>query len=145
MPDVSGGPKVRFVFSLSLGTMLTTDFSNKGGGMGRPALYGRLFLLLLICFIGTTGSGRAQGGTPPIRLRAGIFNPGQGQRPVLPPGLTTAGYAQNQVGYYIVQFQGPVQAGWKDEVTRLGGEFLDYIPDFAFKVRMNPVQAAQVP
>ncbi len=46
--------------------------------------------------------------------------------------------------YYVVQFEGPIQQEWKDQVTVRGGEFLSYIPYFAFKVRMNPAQARKI-
>ncbi len=79
-----------------------------------------------------------------IHLQGGSFNPSQGEKPDLPPGLTISGYAQGVRGYYLVQFNGPVQQAWKDALTAEGAELLDYIPDFAFKVRMNPAQAARV-
>ena len=47
-------------------------------------------------------------------------------------------------GTYIVQFAGPVEDAWKVAVTAAGGELLEYIPDFAFKVRMTPAQALVV-
>ena len=80
----------------------------------------------------------------PIKLRGTTFTPGNGEEPGLPPGLSVAAYNANVRGYYIVQFVGPVQQAWKDQVSALGGEFIAYIPDFAFKVRMNPAQADQV-
>lgn len=80
----------------------------------------------------------------PIRLNNTIFNPGLGERPQVPLGLTISSYAAGQRGYYIVQSSGPVQESWKNQVSALGGELLEYIPDFAFKVRMNPAQAARV-
>jgi subtilisin family serine protease len=43
--------------------------------------------------------------------------------------------------YFVVQFSGPIEQSWKDEVTAEGAEVLDYIPDFSFKVRMNPAIA----
>lgn len=82
----------------------------------------------------------------PLRLKFATFNPGKGERPSLPPGLQIAADAQSSKGYwyYIVQFDGPVQQSWKDELTARGAEILEYIPDFAFKVRMRPGQAKQV-
>jgi subtilisin family serine protease len=52
--------------------------------------------------------------------------------------------AQGSQKYYIVQFNGPVQQSWKDAVTAEGAELLYYLPDFAFKVRMNPGIASRV-
>ncbi len=78
----------------------------------------------------------------PIRLRAATFTPAAGEAPSIAPDLTVAGYRDGARGYYIVQFAGPVEGQWKSKITELGGELLDYIPENAFKVRMNPTQAA---
>lgn len=81
----------------------------------------------------------------PIRLKTGTFIPTvDGQSLSLPENLTVDGFARGEQGYFIVQFQGPVQQAWKDKVTAAGAELLGYIPEFAFKVRMTPEQAAQV-
>ncbi len=105
-------------------------------------------LLVLIIAIGTLGlaprSSSSQGQGATIRLKAATFTPTRGESPKIAPGLAIAGYAEGQRGYYIVQFGGPVQQGWKDQVTASGAQLLDYIPDFAFKVRMTPAQARQV-
>jgi len=79
-----------------------------------------------------------------IRLKGAEFAPGRGEEPRIPPGLTIAGYAAGERGYFIVQFDGPILETWKADVAATGAELLDYIPDFAFKVRMNPAQAAQL-
>jgi hypothetical protein len=44
----------------------------------------------------------------------------------------------------LVQFAGPVEQAWKDAVAEAGADVLDYIPDYTFKVRMTPAQAAHV-
>lgn len=68
----------------------------------------------------------------PLRLQSGI---------IVPAG---SNLAANGGKYYIVQFEGPVEQSWKDAVTAQGAEVLDYIPDFAFKVRMSPGVAQKV-
>ena len=83
-------------------------------------------------------------GQAPIRLKAATFTPTRGEEPNIPPGLAIAGYAANQRGYYLVQFEGPVLESWKADVAAVGADIIDYVPDFAFKVRMTPPQAAQV-
>ena len=103
-----------------------------------------LFLFVILLGIGGRVSLAAQNSGASIHLQGGSFNPSEGERPDLPPGLAIAGYAPGVRGYYIVQFNGPVQQAWKDAVTAEGAELLDYIADFAFKVRMNPAQAARV-
>src|SRR5262245_34651388 len=89
----------------------------------------------------------AQQGPPsaaPIRLKAATFTPARGERPAIPPGLTIAGYAAGQRGYFIVQFAGPVMDAWKAQAAAAGAELLDYVPEFAFKVRMTPEAAERV-
>ncbi len=49
---------------------------------------------------------------------------------------TIDSYAAGQSGYYIVQFDGPVQPAWKQALSQAGAEILDYLPDFAYVVRM---------
>ena len=83
-------------------------------------------------------------GQAPIRLKATTFTPTRGEEPNIPPGLTIAGYGATQRGYYLVQFEGPVLESWKNDLAAAGIDILDYVPDFAFKVRMTPPQAAQV-
>jgi hypothetical protein len=77
----------------------------------------------------------------PIRLKAATFRPGLGEKPDLPPGLPVAASAPGKSGCYLVQFTGPVREAWKEQLAELGAEILDYVPDYAFKVRMAPGQA----
>ncbi|WP_319778965.1 S8 family serine peptidase [Maridesulfovibrio sp.] len=39
--------------------------------------------------------------------------------------------------YYVVQFNGPVQEEWKNSLTELGAVFYDYIPQYAFIVKLG--------
>ncbi|HJW83131.1 MAG TPA: hypothetical protein VJ754_02390, partial [Anaerolineae bacterium] len=102
-----------------------------------------LVVAMLMPGVGLAGPAR-QGPEAPIRLKAATFTPTRGEKPDIPPGLAIAGYAAGQRGYYLIQFSGPVQETWKAEVEAAGGELLGYVPDFAFKVRMNPGQARKV-
>jgi serine protease AprX len=77
----------------------------------------------------------------PIRLKAATFSPALGQLPAVQPNLAAAESARGRPGYYLIQFRGPVQQAWKDQVAAAGVELLDYIPDYAYKVRMTPEQA----
>jgi subtilisin family serine protease len=42
-----------------------------------------------------------------------------------------------QAGYYLVQFDGPIYEEWKEALKAQGVEIFDYVPDFAFLVRMD--------
>jgi PKD repeat protein len=86
----------------------------------------------------------ARSSNAPIRLKATTFSPGLGEKPDIPPGLTVAAAPRGVPSYFLVQFNGPIQPEWKDELAGLGAEALDYIPEFAFKVRMTPAVAGQV-
>ena len=100
-------------------------------------------LLLILSGQGAVDLAAQQSEPAAIRLQADTFVPAAGERPQIPPGLAISGYAKGTRGYYIVQFSGPVRQAWKDQVVGAGGELLAYIPDFAYKVRMNPAQAAR--
>jgi subtilisin family serine protease len=114
---------------------------------------------------GIDGTGTDGAGTPALRLKVGTFTPaaspgagteaaqgasqGAGQGAGrgttlganLPPGLTVA--AQNSQ-HWIVQFDGPILSEWRAALEGQGAEVLAYLPDFAYKVRMNPGQAKKV-
>ncbi|MDX9955456.1 MAG: S8 family serine peptidase [Anaerolineae bacterium] len=70
---------------------------------------------------------------PPIRLVIGSFTPTLGESLDVPPDLR-AGFSATQPadGYYLVQFKGPIEEGWKTAVQNAGGILFDYIPDFTF-------------
>ena len=53
-------------------------------------------------------------------------------------------YPETGRGYYILQFEGPVQEEWKEACRKQGVEFLDYLPDFAFIVRIPVKNKAEV-
>ena len=57
--------------------------------------------------------------------------------PALPQALKQKASGAVGPGYYILQFDGPVREEWKEACRQVGIEFLDYIPDFAFIVRMD--------
>lgn len=47
-------------------------------------------------------------------------------------------------GYYIVQFDGPIEASWKRALEDIGVSIFDYIPDFAFIVKMDAARENEV-
>ncbi len=81
---------------------------------------------------------------PPIRLRGATFTPTRGQRPSIPSGLAAQRQPSDRAGYFLVQFQGPILETWKQALTATGAEIVEYVPDFAFKVRMTGAQANRV-
>ena len=74
----------------------------------------------------------------PIHLAMGTFDPlSHTGPPPLPYELTLKRYPEDKPGYYIVQFKGPVLKQWKEAMAAKGVTILDYIPQFAFLVRMD--------
>jgi subtilase family serine protease/subtilisin family serine protease len=80
----------------------------------------------------------------PIRLRAGTFTPTRGERLPIPDSLSLPENAAGRRGYYIVQFDGPIEDEWKAAIAAAGAEVMGYIPEFALKVRMNPGDTAEL-
>jgi len=62
----------------------------------------------------------------------------------LPQELTLQRYPGDGTGYYILQFKGPVLQKWKEEVASAGVDIFDYIPQFAFLVKMDRLSRRRV-
>jgi serine protease AprX len=71
-----------------------------------------------------------------LRLKYATFDPLQGE-PEMAPALRADAYPEAGEGAYIIQFKGPVQGAWKEQVQALGGQVMDYLPDYAFLVWMD--------
>jgi hypothetical protein len=78
----------------------------------------------------------------PIRLVRATFDP-LVDLPELPDNLILSAYPAGQPGLYLLQFDGPIQPGWKDDLSRLGVQLYDYVPDFAFLAWMDGAAAAR--
>lgn len=81
---------------------------------------------------------------PLIHLKAGTFAPAAGERLPLAADLELTPAEGASGGYYLVQFRGNVREQWKQQIAATGADLLDYIPDYAFKVRATVEQAAAI-
>jgi hypothetical protein len=80
-----------------------------------------------------------------IYLAIGSFDPLVQTSPVyLSQELTLQRYPGDGTGYYILQFKGPVLQKWKEEVASAGVDIFDYIPQFAFLVKMDSLSRRRV-
>lgn len=100
--------------------------------MKKALRYSIAAIVALTLILGSVAMVPAATSNASIHLKSGVFVPAQSQA------------AQGSNKYFVVQFTGPIEQTWKDAVTTEGGEILAYIPDFAFKVRMNPAIANRV-
>ena len=73
-----------------------------------------------------------------IYLQAGAFDP------LAAPPIAAAAVPDTPSPYYLVQFKGPVEALWLEQVAALGGEVVGYIPNNTHIVRMAPSTVAAV-
>jgi subtilisin family serine protease len=78
----------------------------------------------------------------PIRLVRVTFDP-LIDLPRLPDNLSLSAYPAGQPGLHLLQFDGPIQPGWKKDLSRLGVQLYDYVPDFAFLAWMDGEGAAR--
>jgi len=77
-----------------------------------------------------------------INLNGYTFDTRKGE-PVLPMNLKITGY-KGGVGYYLVQFNGPITEAIRSDLTSRGAEILEYIPNYAYLVRMSDASKAQI-
>ncbi|MEE9490149.1 MAG: S8 family serine peptidase [Thermoplasmata archaeon] len=57
--------------------------------------------------------------------------------PEITANLRLEAYRSDVDGHYLVQFHGPVKEAWKQDIERLGGRVLNYIPNDAFIVQLD--------
>ncbi|MCK4827867.1 hypothetical protein KA005_69705, partial [bacterium] len=73
-----------------------------------------------------------------LRLASGGFDPLMKPEPdKFTERLSIKAYAHGEQGYYIVQFDSPVRAQQRKKLEQLGAQVFDYLPDFAFIVKMD--------
>jgi len=101
--------------------------------MSKAVRYSLSAIVVLTLLLGSMAMAPAAHSDASIHLKSGVFVPAQSKFA-----------AQGSQKYYVVQFAGPIQQSWKDAMSAEGAEVLDYIPDFAFKVRMNPSIANRI-
>jgi len=58
--------------------------------------------------------------------------------PDLDPTLTIDEYPEGSTGTYIVHLLGPVNPRWREQLESMGVEILNYVPNYAYEVRMTP-------
>lgn len=78
-----------------------------------------------------------------IRLQQAVFDPWQ-EAPAGPSDLNRTVASGSGPDYYFVQFFGPIRSEWRAGLVGTGAEIMDYVPDFAYVVRMDEQALSQV-
>jgi len=53
-------------------------------------------------------------------------------------------YEPKTAGIYVVDMIGPINSEWRGQLEEKGVEVIDYVPNYAYRVRMTPEQAEEV-
>ncbi len=101
-------------------------------------------LMFILCMAGMTPPDAAPAKRSLLHLKASKpFDPAQGDPRIaadLSATLAEREYDRKPdtrgKGHYLVQFDGPIGAGWKNEIQARGGRILGYVPKNAFVVRV---------
>lgn len=81
----------------------------------------------------------------PIRLLAATFDPVTSGEPTFADATVQAATQQAPPSpYYLVQFHGPVDASWLQQVAALGGDVLGYVPENTHVVRASADVLAKI-
>lgn len=78
-----------------------------------------------------------------IRLQQNRFDPMEEGMAVL-PALARTTVGTDGSAYRIVQFHGPMQPEWREVLAAQGATVLEYIPDFAWLVRVDARRSADL-
>lgn len=98
------------------------------------------FILLLLVAVSPSSYGQALPADPAfIHLQASTFDPLTTNLPSVTAATTAVASP-----YYLVQFAGPVEKVWVQQLTALGGHVLGYIPDNTHIVRLDANDVANV-
>ncbi|MCJ2511828.1 MAG: S8 family serine peptidase, partial [Candidatus Thermoplasmatota archaeon] len=71
-----------------------------------------------------------------IHVNGMVIDTSEGE-PEISADLRLEAYRSDVDGHYLVQFLGPVKEEWKQDIERLGGRVLSYIPNDAFIVQLD--------
>ena len=75
--------------------------------------------------------------TFPLRLAAGLFDPVNESASFMMRGVAQSQISPEGEQFYLVQFADSISENDKMSLEAAGAEIFDYIPDFAFLVRMD--------
>jgi len=78
-----------------------------------------------------------------ISVRGHTFDISEGE-PDLDPDMKIDGYQQGEEGLYLIHMLGPINPRWIDKLMEKDIEIINYVPNYAYEVRMTPEKAEDV-
>jgi Subtilase family len=78
-----------------------------------------------------------------INLNYASFDPLY-RLPGIPTNFPVGTTGSSQETLYLVQFHGSILSFWREQISYLGGEIYDYIPDYAYLVKLSGHEANRV-
>jgi subtilisin family serine protease len=76
-----------------------------------------------------------------IRLQQAHFDPVTATPKLAPALAGSPERAGSERGYRLVQFDGPIEPAWREALEAMDVEILEYVPDFAYLVRVDAARA----
>ncbi len=64
--------------------------------------------------------------------------------PELPEDMKIDGYDSEKEGMYILHMLGPIHPEWREEVESLGAKILNYVPNYAYHIKMTPEEKEKI-
>lgn len=78
-----------------------------------------------------------------LYIKDQVFDIRDGE-PDMPDELRVKDYRTGEKGLYIVHMIGPIAKSWRPTLEEMGVEVMNYMHNFAYRVRMTPEQASEV-
>ncbi len=66
------------------------------------------------------------------------------EEPDVEPELMIEDYGSGEEGLYIVHMLGPINPGWIETIEEKGVEIINYVPNYAYEVKMTPEKAGDI-
>ena len=82
-------------------------------------------------------------GRTELSVKGHQFDVNEGM-PDFPEELTIDGYESGEKGIYLVNMIGPIHSEWRARLESRGIEIINYVPNYAYEVKMTPEWAERV-
>ncbi|MBS3816233.1 MAG: right-handed parallel beta-helix repeat-containing protein [Candidatus Thermoplasmatota archaeon] len=78
-----------------------------------------------------------------VSVKGRTFDITEGE-PEFSSDLTIESYEESEEGLYLVHLLGPINPEWRETLEQKGVEIINYVPNYAYEVKMTPKEAERV-